>query len=46
MSPETASTDAAPAPFTMVGADAGMVCEGDVCFVPPADPGDLADPAR
>ncbi|WP_353813981.1 hypothetical protein [Agromyces sp. SYSU T00266] len=46
MSGEPAPTDAAPAPFTMVGAGAGMICEGDVCFVPPADPGDAIDPAR
>jgi hypothetical protein len=30
--PET--TDAAPAPFTMIGAGPGMACEGDACVVP------------
>lgn len=28
-----AETDAAPAPFTMLGGP-GVVCEGDVCIVP------------
>jgi hypothetical protein len=28
------TTDAAPAPFTMIGAGPGMACEGDVCVVP------------
>lgn len=27
-------TDAAPSPFTMLGS-AGVVCEGDVCEIPP-----------
>jgi hypothetical protein len=31
----TTDAAAAAAPFTMLtGADAAMVCEGDVCFVP------------
>lgn len=36
----TDMTDAAkPVPFTMVsGAADAMVCEGDVCFIPGADP--------
>lgn len=33
MSRET-TTDAAPAPFTMIGG-AGIACEGDVCELPP-----------
>lgn len=33
MSRET-TTDAAPAPFTMLGGS-GVVCEGDVCVIPP-----------
>jgi hypothetical protein len=31
-------SDAAPAPFTMLGGAPGMACEGDVCVVPSADP--------
>ncbi|MBM7830702.1 hypothetical protein JOE59_001407 [Agromyces cerinus] len=35
---DTATTDAAaPAPFAMITGDpSAMVCEGDVCFIPPA----------
>ncbi|MFB9960269.1 hypothetical protein [Agromyces bracchium] len=32
------ATDAAPSPFTMISGDPGaLVCEGDVCVVPPVN---------
>ena len=35
MTEPSETTDAAPSPFTMLtGADAAMVCEGDVCYIP------------
>lgn len=39
---DTVTTDAAaPAPFAMIMGDpSAMVCEGDVCYIPGAEPGE------
>ncbi|GAA2022719.1 hypothetical protein GCM10009819_01720 [Agromyces tropicus] len=39
---EHPTTDAAPAPFTMLGDASAMACEGDACLIPGSP---LPDPA-